>query len=299
MKKDKNQVALVLSGGGARGLAHIGVIEELIKQGFSISSIAGTSIGSLIGGIYVSGKLPEFSEWIRNIGKFDLIRLMDFAIYKNGFIKGEKVFRKLQDFIADINIEDLRIPYAAVAVDIKNHREVVFRSGNLIKAIRASVSIPTLIKPLNYDGAELVDGGVLNPLPLNTVARTEGDLVVAVDLNSNIPYAPKTKTGRIKEHNSTYLKAKEHISRKWRGSVKETNKRSSIGFFDLITESIYTMQMKLTELAVEQYKPDVIVRISKRSCEIYEYHRAEEIMAYGKNQFIAALEDYKKNLELK
>ncbi|MBM3435354.1 MAG: phospholipase, partial [Bacteroidetes bacterium] len=137
MKKDCKNTALVLSGGGARGLAHIGVIEELLKNGFNITSIAGTSIGSLIAGVYVSGKLPEFSNWICSIGKLEILKLLDFAIYKNGFIKGEKVFRKLQDFIDDIRIEDLEIPYAAVSVDIKNHSEVIFRSGSLVKAIRA------------------------------------------------------------------------------------------------------------------------------------------------------------------
>ena len=291
MKTENRKVALVLSGGGARGLAHIGVIEELLRAGYQITSIAGTSIGSLIGGIYVSGKLPEFKEWISSIGKLDIIRLLDFAIYKNRFVKGEKVFRKLQDFIDDVNIENLSIPYSAVAVDIKSHREIVFRSGSLVKAIRASVSIPTLIQPLNYEGIELVDGGVLNPLHLNIVKRTDHDIVVAVDLNSNIPYSPIVKSRNKKEHHATYLKAKEYINRKWQGSVKKRNSKG-IGFFDLITESIYTMQMKLTEVTIEKYQPELVVRISRRSCEIYEYHRAEELIEYGRKQFISALNDF-------
>ncbi|MBM3436637.1 MAG: phospholipase, partial [Bacteroidetes bacterium] len=204
---------------------------------------------------------------------------------------GEKVFRKLQDFIDDIRIEDLEIPYAAVSVDIKNHSEVIFRSGSLVKAIRASVSIPTLIRPITYQGIELVDGGVLNPLPLDTIVKTGNDIVVAVDLNSNIPYTRKSISRIEKGHDSKYRKAKEFINRKWPGSVKEKDNRG-IGFFDLITESIYTMQMKLTELSIEKNKPDILVRISRHSCEIYEYHRASEMIDYGRKQLRSALAEF-------
>jgi len=174
-------VALVLSGGGARGMAHIGVIEGIQKMGYTITSIAGTSIGALIAGIYVSGKMDEFKKWVIHVSKFDVIKLMDFAISKNGFIKGEKVFNALKKFIRDVNIEELEIPYAAVAVDIKNHKEIVFRSGPLKEAIRASVSIPTVLQPVYYNEVELVDGGVLNPLPINCIHRNDGDLLIAVD----------------------------------------------------------------------------------------------------------------------
>jgi NTE family protein len=297
MKTTVKNVALVLSGGGARGLAHIGVIEELMNNGYTISSIAGTSIGSLIGGVYVSGKLPVFKEWICHIGKFDLLKLMDFAIYKNGFIKGEKVFKKLQDFIDDTDIENLNIPYSAVSVDIRKHKEIIFRSGNLVQAIRASVAIPTILRPLNFHGTELVDGGVLNPLPLDAVERTAGDIVVAVDLNSSIPYSRKhAPNGQIK-HDSNYLKAKEFINRKWPGSTKDKSIKG-VSIFDLITESIYTMQMKLTETAIEKFRPDILVSISKFSCEIYEYHRAEEIIEYGRKQFRTAHEIYLTDMKI-
>ncbi len=287
METSKKNIALVLSGGGARGLAHIGVIEELLKKGYEITSIAGTSIGSLIGGVYVSGKLPEFTEWICNIGKLDVLKLMDFAIHKDGFIKGEKVFKKLSEFIDKANIEDLPIPYSAVSVDILKHCEVVFSSGNLIKAIRASVSIPTILRPLNYLGTELVDGGVLSPLPLNSVARTENDILVAVNLNSDMPYARKHRTDEQGNFESAYLKAKEFINRRWPVTEKSKNIKV-VGFFDLITESIYTMQMKLAEMAIEKYQPDIMVSISRFSCELFEYYRAEELIEYGRKQFLAS-----------
>jgi len=287
LETSKKNVALVLSGGGARGLAHIGVIEELLKKGFDITSIAGTSIGSLIGGVYVSGKLPEFTEWICNIGKLDVLKLMDFAIHKDGFIKGEKVFKKLSEFIDKTNIEDLPIPYSAVSVDILKHREVVFQSGNLIKAIRASVSIPTILRPLNYLGTELVDGGVLSPLPLNSVARTENDILVAVNLNSDMPYTRKSGTDEKGNFEIAYLKAKEFINKRWSRTEKSKNVKG-VGFFDLINESIYTMQMKLAELAIEKYQPDIMVSISRFSCELFEYYRAEELIGYGRQQFLAS-----------
>ena len=283
---ENKNVALVLSGGGARGMAHIGVIEELLKKGYRITSIAGTSIGSLIAGVYTSGKLSEFRDWVTKIGRYDVFRLMDFAISKKGFIKGEKVFTKLHEFLLDTNIENLNIPYAAVAVDIKNHREIILREGNLIEAIRASVSIPTVLLPINSNGVDLVDGGVLNPLPLDCITRTPGDLLMAVDLNSSLPYRKPKVPDVSGNHETAYLKAKELINEKWSKFHKESHR--GIGYFDLVTESIYTMQMKLTQHSLEKYKPDILIEISKDACEIFGFHRAEEMIEYGRKQFKAS-----------
>ncbi len=292
---DKKNVALVLSGGGARGMAHIGVIEELLKRNYRITSVAGTSIGSLIAGVYASGKLNEFKDWIRQIGKYDVFRLMDFAISKKGFIKGEKVFTKLHDFLLDTDIENLSIPYVAVAVDLRSHKEIILRKGNLIEAIRASVSIPTVLLPQTCNGADLVDGGVLNPLPLDCIERTSGDFVIAVDLNSSIPYQKPKSVKPSPEHETAYLKAKELINEQWSKFHKESHK--SIGYFDLITESIYTMQMKLTQFAIEKYKPDVLIEISKDACEIFGFHRSEEMIEYGRKQFISVWAENKDKIK--
>lgn len=279
----KKEVALVLSGGGARGMAHIGVIETLLEHGYTITSVAGTSIGSLIGGVYISGQLPAFKKWVKSTGKLDVIRMMDFAVSKTGFIKGEKVFKKIQKFVQDTDIESLDIPYAAIAVDIKNHQEVVFKSGSLIKAIRASVSIPTVLRSTHHQGIELVDGGVLNPLPLDVVARKSGDILVAVNLNADIPYIPPHGFVQEENHNKTYEKTLEFINEKWSAFFKKKKPKSS-GFFDLVTNTIYAMQMKLTQSAIEKYKPGLVVSISKDACDIFEFHRAEELIRYGKEQ---------------
>jgi len=286
MGKQSKEVALVLSGGGARGMAHIGVIEALLEKGFTISSIAGTSIGSLVGAVYVSGNLPEFRTWVEHTGKLDVFRLMDFAISKNGFIKGEKVFKQIKKYVQDVNIETLEIPYAAVAVDIQNHKEIVFKSGNLVKAIRASISIPTVLKPIENNGVELVDGGVLNPLPLDVVSRKPGDILVAVDLNADIDYFPPEGFSQENNKNKTYDKALEYINEKWSAFFKNGKQKQS-GFFDLITQSIFAMQMKLTQIAIEQNNPDVVISISKDACDIFEFHRAEELINYGRKQLDA------------
>ncbi len=283
MQKRSKDIALVLSGGGARGMAHIGVIETLLEKGFNITSVAGTSIGSAIGAIYISGKLPEFKEWISQRGKLDIIKLMDFAISKNGFIKGEKVLKQMQPFISDEDIENLPIPYAAVAVDIQNHKEVVFDNGSLFDAIRASVAIPTVLKPFIRDGIELVDGGVLNPLPLNVISRKPGDMLVAVDLNSDISYKIPEDFVTNVQHSRTYEKALEYINEKWSTHFKN-GRHKQTGFFNLITSSIYAMQMKLTQVAIEKYKPDHVISISKNACDLFEFQRAAEMIEYGRIQ---------------
>lgn len=272
-------------------MAHIGVIEVLLERGYSITSVAGTSVGSLIGGVYISGKLDDFKQWVESTGKLDVLRLMDLAINKNGFIKGEKVFREIKKYVADRDIETFDIPFAAVAVDIKNHREVVFRSGSLVNAIRASVSIPTVLTPISSEGIELVDGGVLNPLPLDCVARKNGDILIAVDLNADITYKQPGKFRTETSHSKAYEKTLEYINDKW-SSFFRNGKKKRPGFFDLITNSIYAMQMKLTQLAIERYKPDVVVEVSKDACEIFEFHRAEELIAYGRKQIINQLDGH-------
>ena len=157
-EKIKKPVSLVLSSGGSKGLAHIGVINELEKQGFLITSVSGSSIGSVIGGIYAMGKLPEYTNWVKTLNQKAIWGLMDFTVSTNGLLKGEKVIEKMRTFIPDMPIEKMNIPFAAVATDILNEKEVVFRSGSFYEAIRASVAIPTIITPVKYKDTILVDG---------------------------------------------------------------------------------------------------------------------------------------------
>lgn len=177
------EVALVLSSGGPRGFAYIGAIEELESRGYRITSVAGTSIGSLIGGIYAAGRLPDFKDWLYSLNKWEIFRLMDLSLGLNHIIKGERIINEIRSVVPEIDIEDLHIPYCAIATDLYTGEEVVFRKGSLFAAIRASISIPSLFEPVKYGLSTLIDGAIANSLPINRIERKEGDILVAFDLN--------------------------------------------------------------------------------------------------------------------
>ena len=177
------KVALVLGSGGARGYAHIGVIEELEARGYEIGCIAGCSMGAVVGGIYAAGKLTEYREWTESLDYLDVLRLLDVS-FRLGAIRGEKVFGKIHEILGEIDIENLRIPYTAVATDLSNQQEIWFQEGCLHKAMRASAAIPSLFTPVIQGNRMLVDGGLLNPLPIVPVVSSHCDLIVAVNLNA-------------------------------------------------------------------------------------------------------------------
>ncbi|QKE63180.1 patatin-like phospholipase family protein [Aquipseudomonas campi] len=177
------KIALVLGSGGARGYAHIGVIEELEARGYEIGCIAGCSMGAVVGGIYAAGKLREYREWTESLDYLDVLRLIDVS-FRLGAIRGEKVFGKIHEIVGEIDIEDLAIPYTAVATDLTNQQEIWFQEGCLHKAMRASAAIPSLFTPVTQGNRMLVDGGLLNPLPIVPVVASHCDLIVAVNLNS-------------------------------------------------------------------------------------------------------------------
>lgn len=296
---NKKNVALVLSSGGARGLAHIGVIDELCDRGYNITSIAGSSMGAFVGGLYATGNLDKFKDWVINLDKLNILKLVDFTLSKQGFIRGEKVFEKMQELkmIPDVNIEDLPLKYTAIATDIINNKEVVFESGDLHKAIRASISIPNIFTPVEHNDTYLVDGGVLNPLPLNRVAKADGDIVIAVDVNSIVPYErpilPPTKKELEKLHKEKLSK----ISEKWdslfnhgnSNGLDKSEKKSKIGYFEILVNTIQLMQYKLSNYSIEKYPPDVLVNISKNSGSIFEFYKGTEFIAYGREACSKAL----------
>ena len=177
------RVALVLGSGGARGYAHIGVIEELEARGYEIACIAGCSMGAVIGGIYAAGKLKEYRDWTQSLDYLDVLRLLDVS-FRLGAIRGEKVFGKIREIVGEINIEDLSIPFTAVATDLTNQQEIWFQEGCLHQAMRASAAIPSLFTPVIQGKRMLVDGGLINPLPIVPVVSSHCDLIIAVNLNS-------------------------------------------------------------------------------------------------------------------
>jgi len=296
----KKPISLVLASGGARGMAHIGVIEELEKNGFEIKSISGCSMGSVIGGIYAAGHLREFKKWLKNLDKIDVFKLMDFTISTHGFIKGIRIFKEINRFIGNINIEDLPIPFTAVATDVVNQQEVVFSKGKLKDAIRASVSIPSVLEPFIINGKTLIDGGILNPIPLDRVKRTEGDILVAVDLNAIVKDVPiirptKTKKEGIKERESL-LKRLEFKEQWERFFPNDESNQEKLGHLALLDRSFDMMQNKISKHYIEQYKPDILVSISKTACSTFDFYRADEIIELGRQTFNEALIQYDKKM---
>ena len=243
----KRRVALVLAGGGARGVAHIGAIEELERQGFEISAVAGTSMGALVGGVYASGYLEPFKEWMR-------------ALSTEGLVKGDRVMEAMKELVPDVQIERMPVPFAAVAADLLTGDEVVLDSGGLYDAIRASISIPSVFRPVHRDGRVLVDGGTVNPLPLNRVRREEGDLLVAVDVSARFGA----------------------------DSVRRAN--ASLNYYKVLIASSQIMQQRITQLMCRLYKPDIMVGLPADSYGMFEFYRSEEILEAGRAATRAALE---------
>jgi len=279
MKNAKQSVALVLSGGAARGIAHIGVIEELESRDYEITSIAGTSMGSLIGGIYATGKLAELKEFMYSLDKSKVLRLVDFTLSKQGLIKGDKVLKKIKDFVPDMLIEELPIPYAAVAVDLLNKEEVVYRSGSLYHAIRASIAIPTVFTPVKEENRLLVDGGLLNNLPMAYVKRREGDMMIAVHVNANIPLVkPEITKESVKIQSLYQRKIKEF----YKYVIPSSSAEDKLGYFSLISKSFELMTLHLAEEKIRHFSPEVLINVSRDSCNIYDFYKAEEQVEAGR-----------------
>lgn len=284
-------ISLVLSGGGARGIAHIGVIEELEKQGFNIHSIAGTSMGSLVGGIYAAGKLTMFKEWILNLDKLDVFKLIDFTLINNGLVKGDEVFNELKEFIPEINIQDLNINYLAIATDLTNRQEIVFNEGNLLKAIRASVSIPSIFTPVKKDKAILVDGGVINNIPINHAKRIDNDILIAVNVNANIPL-PEKKKDEEEEKQSFY----QSLIKIFNNSLYKLlpyNKKNGLGHFDIMNDSFEIMRDELVKLSLKINPPDILIETPRDICSIYDFYKADELIEMGQKATVQSMKDYK------
>lgn len=271
--------ALVLSSGGARGCAHIGAIKVLEQSGFKITSVAGTSMGALVGGIYATGQLQQFEEWISSLDITEVLRLTDFSISKKGLVKGKKVIDNIKKIVPERNIEDLSVPFCAVATDIINGTEALFTEGNLFEAIRASISIPTVFQPLKIGNRYFVDGGLTNPIPVNRVRRYDGDLLVVVNVNAPVPYE-KNNSEKEQFPDNKYSEQIKLIKEKLSNLIP-TKKTEDIGIFNLTNKSISTMMRKISDLTLEKDKPDLLINISKESFGTYDFYRAKEIIKEG------------------
>lgn len=296
--KGKN-VALVLASGGSRGLAHIGAIEVLEENGYRITSIAGASMGALVGGIYAAGGLDAFKEWMKTVDRMKVLNLMDFSIGNGGFVKGEKVIGELKSIIPDKLIEDLRIPFAAVATDILHRREVVFETGSLYDAIRSSISMPSIFTPNRLGDMLLIDGGVVNPVPVNRVRRTPGDILVAVDLNG--PYIekheekPAHQKGAVRRKleqivdNITDKVKKEEIDSHIQAEENAKEDDGDMGIVSILNQSSSMMIQTNADLTLKLYPPDILVRIAKNAYSTMEFYKYDEIVHLGRVKMEEAL----------
>ncbi|RAU44384.1 MULTISPECIES: patatin-like phospholipase family protein [unclassified Pseudomonas] len=347
----KKRIALVLGSGGARGYAHIGVIEELERRGYDIACIAGCSMGAVIGGIYAAGKLPQYRTWIESLDYLDVLRLVDVS-FRLGAIRGEKVFGHIREIVGDINIEDLRIPYTAVATDLTNQQEIWFQEGNLHAAMRASAAIPSLFTPVVQGNRTLVDGGLLNPLPIVPVVSSHCDLIVAVNLNStnqkqyqlpvierppavkkrfdslissigsHLPFRRKLEVAQgdvLRLEQDSLKAAAASLPDPWlqaespdpqgqqpaaaptqAGAPKSASGAVIIdnvgpaSLLDLINQSFEVMQTSLAQYKIAGYPPDILINVPKRVCRFFEFYKAPELIALGREIARDTLDRYER-----
>lgn len=320
LRKSKS-IALSLGGGGARGYAHIGAIRQLEKHGYVITAVAGTSMGAVIGALYAAGKLDDFEKWARTLTKLDVVGLMDFSIEKAGAIKAERILTVVDDMLQGINIQDLRIPFTAVATDLLAHEQVLFRSGPATLALRASVAIPGVITPVIIDGRLLGDGGLVNPVPVSPLKAAGAKKIVAVDLSQGRlvnPFekeitehflkravretvaASRTKAAEVAAKPESRKLAKQlGVDTKIQNIVnipEETPLQKiindvpkAITSADVILMSIQTMQQKLTAIEFDKHKPDLVVGVPVDACGILEFHQAKPMIELGEKLTLEAL----------
>lgn len=277
-------IALVLGGGGARGYAHIGAIEVLLENGYNITSIAGTSMGALVGGLYASGKLKELKEISEGINRKKMFKIFNISLGKNHLTDGNNLMEIMDDVIGDVEIEDMPIDFCCCATDIVTGKEKVFNNGPLKTAIRASISIPCLFKPVTDSYHIYIDGSIHNTLPLDRVKRHEGDILVAVNVSApdSHPY-------------TSYL---EHTDDKDDESVKSIWKKLfshnelSMNYFNIMQRVVKISIQNNTQMAMRLTPPDICAEIPMDSFNILKFNKATEIIAMGREAMKQALQRY-------
>lgn len=310
-------VALVLASGGAKGYAHIGAIEALQARGYNIKSVTGCSMGSLVGGMFAAGKLQETKELMLSVDFYKYFRLLDLGFSKDGLLKGDKVMNLLREIAPGSQIETLPTPFRAVSTDITHGREVLFDHGDLFDAIRASISIPGVFKPMRIDGAEFIDGGVMDPIPLQFAPRAEGDILVAVDINAHPDPAYDNHSTSLAQRADTLLDTLEQKSdtipqiannpwardmlTKVRGKAKEMASEAAVSankaksaVTHVLAQYTNLSLVALTDMALRITPPDIHVAIPINRFSTFDFANAAEIIEDGRQRMNAALDDYEK-----
>ncbi|WFM72365.1 patatin-like phospholipase family protein [Halomonas sp. CKK8] len=322
----QKSVALVLGSGGARGYAHIGVIEELEARGYRVVAISGCSMGALVGGVYAAGELAAYRDWVCRLDYFDVLRLVDVTWSPMGAMRANKVMGKLESLIGDTRIEDLAIPVTTVATDLTRQREVWFQSGSLLEAIRASIAVPGVITPVHRGDQVLVDGGLLNPLPIIPTVSAQADFVLAVNATAHSP-RPVTLEELLPPEEAAQEQAREKSRdaggvdfASWIDGVRGATRRLFDGLgnnsasggpsdkseedavlergrrewgrLDMVLASFDITQAALAKYKVAGYPPDVLIEVPKTVCGAYEFHRAEALISLGRHLAVEALDRF-------
>ncbi len=276
-------VSLVLGSGGARGYAHIGVIRWIEEQGLEISSVVGCSMGALVGGCYAAGKLDEYADWACEVRKSDIVQLLDFTLSKKGFVDGSRLIKVLQDFVGDHQIEELSVRYTAVAADIDREKEVWINSGPLFDAIRASIAMPFFFLPYEKGGRMLLDGGILNPVPIAPTFDDQTDFTIAVNLNGppddDLPMPDRNRP----EPEEKSRDMRSLIDRFFNGLQEQFSKGDSEDWtmLDIAQQTLDSMQSTIARSKLAAYPPDVIVPIPRECATIMEFDLADELIDLG------------------
>jgi NTE family protein len=292
MNDGKKTISLVLGSGGARGHAHIGVIRALEERKVSILNIAGTSMGAVIGGIYAADKLDTYIDWAYRLDKGDVVKLLDFSFNWTSIFKGERIIDVLKELVGDRKIEDLDKGFTAVATALEEQREVWLNDGSLFRAIRASTAVPGVFAPVHMGGRTLVDGGLVNPIPIAPTLNDSTDLTIAVNLSGSKDDYKPAEESKSTETNATGDGYREKISRFVNGLLESDNSTPSApDAADLLVKSIDVMQGAIARLKLAAYAPDLVIKIPRNAASFFEFHRAEEMAELGYERTCKALDE--------
>lgn len=285
----RQSVSLVLGSGGARGLAHIGVIRCLEEKNYDIRSISACSMGAVVGGMYAAGKLDEYEKWVCAIDRMDIVSLLDFSWQKSGLVKGEKIINTLKQLVGDRNIEDLSIPFTAVATDFRAEKEVWIQSGSLFDAMRASMSLPLFFTPVRYKGRRLIDGGVLNPVPIAPTFSDHNDLTIAVNLSGRVEETdgarpigrrPARESGDDEEVSALRAKVHDFLD-SLRGRFRRGGDADELDVLEIANQAFDAMQGAISRHKLAAYPPDKVITVPRNVATILEFDRAREMIDIG------------------
>jgi NTE family protein len=301
------RVALALGSGGARGYAHIGVIEELSDRGYDIVGIAGSSMGALVGGLQAAGKLDDFAEWAKSLTQRAILRLLDPKITAAGVLRAEKILDAVRDILGEVTIEELPIPYTAVSTDLLSGKSVWLQRGPVDAAIRASIAIPGVIAPHVLDGRLLADGGILDPLPMAPIAAVNADLTIAVSLSGS-------EAGGEEPDGASPSATTEWLTRMWRSTTSLFDTAATrpgdigeppvdlareesvprLGSFEVMNRTIDIAQSALARHTLAAYPPDMLIEVPRSACRSLEFHRAAEVIDIGRQLAADLLDEFEK-----